>query len=178
MWAFITHKLAHASTLHEFGMYKHCFDAWLKLAGEGRPVALAQANATLSRVDLICEVCHIQPFVPAFLTFFWTKGARSPQLQLRSRKFYNHVETQLHTPEPVQPRKHVTTYSVFSDDTAKSKAYSTQTYHYGNTTEPSQRERTTPQLPYTSLRERRPPFVHPIPSILVTGPHPLLLWKI
>ena len=31
---------------------------WLKLAGAGRPVALANANATLSRVDLLCEVCN------------------------------------------------------------------------------------------------------------------------
>jgi hypothetical protein len=33
-----------------------CCDCWLKLAGEGRPIALARANATLSRVDLLCEV--------------------------------------------------------------------------------------------------------------------------
>lgn len=27
-----------------------------QLAGTNRPIALAQANATLSRIDLICEV--------------------------------------------------------------------------------------------------------------------------
>jgi hypothetical protein len=32
------------------------FFFFLKLAGTNRPVALAQANAMLNRIDLICEV--------------------------------------------------------------------------------------------------------------------------